>query len=385
MSGNLFYAGDNLNGLALVTRRGLLADLVYIDPPIATGNDFLISENRANAVSANGSLAYSDRRQGQDYLDMLERQLRAIRLVMTPTASIYVHIGLAVEHHVRLLMDKVFGARNFRNSISRMKCNPKNFARHSYGNIRDTILFYSVSPKKITWNPQREPQDAEDLMRLYPFLDDSGRRYTTTPLHAPGETKNGETGEAWRGIMPPAGRHWRYRPEKLDELEASGLIAWSSTGNPRMIKYADEAKGRLPQDIWEYKDPQNPVYPTQKNPEMLRRIILTSSDPGDIVLDCFAGSGETLIQAHDLGRNFVGIDISPAAHEIIRSRIDCARTEWIREKDEAAPRVVSASDLSEVLECRKARNARPLVDIEAMHGLRGRSGRLTESPLQLLV
>lgn len=368
MNRNLFYAGDNLKGLAVLRARGMLADLVYIDPPFATGKDFLISENRANAISGKGSLAYSDRLRGQDYLDVLERQLRAVKNVMSPTGSIYVHIGVAVEHHVRLLMDRVFGAQNFRNSITRIKCNPKNFDRYSYGNIRDTILFYSVSPKKITWHPQREPLSEEDIERLYPYADDSGRRYTTTPLHAPGVTQNGKTGEAWRGILPPEGRHWRYRPEKLDELEENGLIAWSSTGNPRMIRYADEARGKLPQDVWEYKDPQNPIYPTQKNADMLKRIILTSSNPGDIVLDCFAGSGETLVQAHDLGRNFIGIDISPAAQEIIRSRLEYRRTEWITENDEAGRRVFGASGQSPEPDGHAARSTRLVISTKAITG-----------------
>ena len=122
-------------------------------------------------------------------------------------------------------------------------------------------------------------------------------------------------------MRPPEGRHWRYRPEKLDELDAQGLIAWSATGNPRLIKYADESRGKLPQDVWQYKDPQNPLYPTQKNAEMLRRIILTSSNPGDVVLDCFAGSGETLLQAHSLGRRFLGMEVSKAAQGVARSRL----------------------------------------------------------------
>ena len=343
MDSNLYYAGDNLAGLAILKRRRLRVDLVYIDPPFATGNDFLISENRANTISGNGSVAFSDRTKGKAYLDGLERQLRAIREVMSPTGSIYVHIGLAVEHHVRLLMDKVFGESNFRNSITRIKCNPKNFARNSYGNIRDTILFYSVSPKQITWRPQREPLSESDLVKLYPFEDELGRRYTTTPLHAPGVTQNGKTGDSWRGIAPPEGRHWRYPPARLEELDEQGLIAWSSTGNPRMIRYADQAQGKLPQDVWEYKDPQNPIYPTQKNAAMLKRIILTSSMPGDIVMDCFAGSGETLLQAHELGRYFVGMDNSAAAQAVIETRLAGIQKEWIAEHEETGLRVVRAA------------------------------------------
>lgn len=367
MSSNLFYAGDNLQGLALLERRGFLADLVYIDPPFATGNDFLISENRANSISGNGSVAYSDRTKGKEYLDVLEQQLRAIRKVMSPTGSIYVHIGLAVEHHARLLMDDVFGAENYRNSISRIKCNPKNFARYSYGNVKDSILFYSVSPKRLTWNPQREPLSEEDIEKLYPFTDEMGRRYTTTPLHAPGITQNGKTGSAWRGIEPPEGRHWRYQPEKLEELELQGLIAWSSTGNPRLIKYADEAKGKLPQDVWEYKDPQHPIYPTQKNADMLRRIILTSSNPGDTVLDCFAGSGETLIQANSLGRYFVGMDISSSAQSVIQARVRDIDTEWIVQNGAVGLRVFGASGQSPNSLPRRGRWARSVAETQEAH------------------
>lgn len=343
MPRNLFYAGDNLKGLELLTRRGLCTDLVYIDPPFATGNDFLISEGRANTISASGTIAYSDRRQGAAYLKPLRRQLRAIQRVMSPTGSIYVHIGLSVEHRVRLLLDEVFGAENFRNSITRIKCNPKNFNRNAYGNIKDTILFYSVSPKKLTWHPQREPLSEDDIARLYPQTDVFGRRYTTTPLHAPGVTRDGETGKPWRGIEPPAGRHWRYRPEKLEQLDAQGLVAWSSTGNPRLKKFAEDSRGKLPQDVWEYKDPQNPLYPTQKNADMLRRIILTSSNPGDVVLDCFAGSGETLVQAHGLGRRFMGMDVSAAAQGVIRKRLRDVDVEWVEEDDEPGLRVFRAT------------------------------------------
>ena len=120
---------------------------------------------------------------------------------MTEQASIYVHIDVKMEHHVRLVMDKVFGGRNFRNSITRVKCNPKNFDRHSYGNIKDTILFYSKFPGAVTWNPQLEPLSSGQLTLLYPKIDDEGRRFTTTPLHAPGRTANGPTGQPWARII----------------------------------------------------------------------------------------------------------------------------------------------------------------------------------------
>ena len=318
---HLFYPGDNLTGLRQIAKIRVSVDLVYIDPPFATNNEFLIDDGRANTISASGELAYADNTRGSAYLGALRRRLKAIKGVMSPIGSVYVHIDVKMEHHVRLLMDDVFGPSNFRNAITRIKCNPKNFDRYGYGNVKDTILFYSVSPHEITWHPQKEPLSDDDVARLYPQTDPAGRRYTTTPLHAPGITVNGTTGQPWRCMPPPQGRHWRYPPARLDELDAAGLIEWSATGNPRMIRYADESAGKLPQDVWMYKDPQRPAYPTQKNAKMLERIILTSSNPGDTVLDCYAGSGGTLLTAARLGRRFVGMDDSPAAQGVIERRL----------------------------------------------------------------
>ncbi len=326
---HLFHAGDNLEGLAALAERGVTVNLVYIDPPFATNNEFLMDAERANAVSASGELAFADRVRGSEYLGQLRRRLEAIRRVMADDGSIYVHIDVKMEHHVRMLMDEVFGGRNFRNSITRIKCNPKNFNRYSYGNIKDTILFYSVSPHRIKWRPQEEPLTEDDAAARYPMVDGEGRRYATTPLHAPGVTRSGPTGGNWRGMPPPAGRHWRYAPEKLDELDSQGLIAWSSSGNPRKIIYADRSSGKLPQDVWVYKDPQRPAYPTQKNAAMLERIILTSSEPGETVMDCYAGSGATLIEAARLGRRFIGMDVSPAAWKVVRRRLRAEGIGWL--------------------------------------------------------
>jgi len=131
-------------------------------------------------------------------------------------------------------------------------------------------------------------------------------------------------------MPPPPGRHWRYPPSRLDELDAAGLIEWSGAGNPRQIRYASAAAGKLPQDVWLYKDPQRPQYPTQKNARMLERIIRASSNPGDTVLDCYAGGGGTLLTAARLGRRFVGMDDSPAAQRVIAERLRRRGIEWGR-------------------------------------------------------
>lgn len=159
------------------------------------------------------------------------------------------------------------------------------------------------------------------MKKNFSKVDENGRRYTTIPLHAPGETANGSTSKPWRNIEVPSGRHWRTSPDEFEKMDADGLIEWSSTGNPRIKKYADEHQGKKIQDVWKYKDPQYPIYPTEKNLEMLKMIINQSSDKESIVLDCFAGSGSALLAAEALDRNWIGIDNSPVAIEIIKSRV----------------------------------------------------------------
>ena len=148
-----------------------------------------------------------------------------------------------------------------------------------------------------------------------------GRRYTTVPIHAPGETKNGNSNQEFKGMRPPKGRHWRTNIETLEKWDSEGLIEWSSNGNPRKIIFADEKEGKRVQDIWEYKDPQYPTYPTEKNDNILDLIIKTSSNPDSLVLDCFCGSGTTLKSAHILGRKWIGIDESNLAIEATENKL----------------------------------------------------------------
>jgi adenine-specific DNA-methyltransferase len=223
---------------------------------------------------------------------------------------------------VKILLDDVFGEEHFINDITRIKCNPKNFSRKAYGNVKDMILFYSKKHDYL-WNDPRQPFTDEDVLRLFPKTGEDGRRYTTNPLHAPGETENGPTGRAWRGTQPPKGRHWRYPPEELERLDKRGLVEWSSRGIPRKRIYADEflRKGKKMQDVWRFKDPQFPSYPTEKNLEMLKMIVASSSNKGDIVLDAYCGSGTSLVAAEELGRRWIGIDDSSSSISIATKKI----------------------------------------------------------------
>ena len=320
---NKLIHADNLSTLkTLLDDYSSKVDLIYIDPPFATNGHFKISEDRANTISSsNGdTIAYSDTLIGADFLEFLRERLIFLRELLSERGSIYLHIDYKIGHYVKLIMDEVFGRDMFRNDITRIKCNPKNFDRKAYGNIKDLILFYSKSGSPI-WNDPRLPFSKDDEERLFKKMNKDGRKYTTIPLHAPGETSNGNTSKEWKGMKPPKGRHWRTDPAILEEWDKQGLIEWSANGVPRKKIFLDERGGKKMQDIWEFKDPQYPQYPTEKSLDLLKFIVKASSNEGDLVLDCFAGSGTTLIAAQSLNRNWIGIDKSEQAIKVARKRL----------------------------------------------------------------
>jgi adenine-specific DNA-methyltransferase len=312
LSGNRLYYGDNLDVLAQLYRdpnvRGKVK-LVYIDPPFST-----------NSVFQSRSLgdAYSDLLVGTHYIEFIRERLVFLRELLAPDGSIYVHLDENMAFHIKIIMDEIFGTKNFRNWITRKKCNSKNFTRKVYGNVSDFILFYTKTENYV-WNRPYEAWTEQRIDKEYPYTETgTGRRYKRVPVHAPG-VRNGETGKPWRGKNPPPGKHWQFTPAKLDEFDARGEIYWSSNGNPRRKVYLDESKGVPIQDIWlDCIDPYNQNikitgYPTEKNPELLARIIKASSNPGDLILDCFSGSGTTLCVANEYDRSWIGVDCSPEA------------------------------------------------------------------------
>lgn len=328
---SLLFKWDNFCVLsALLNTHNSKIDLIYIDPPFNTSQDFFISENRANAISCskNDKIAYSDKTSKEEYLEFMRERLILLKELLSDKGSIYLHIDYKMGHYVKLIMDEIFGEENFKNDITRIKSNPKNFFRRAYGNEKNLILFYSKNYQKNIWNDIKIPLSKDEIISRFPKIDEHGRRYNTIPLHAPGETLSGETGQPLRDIPVPPGRHWRTNPSEFDKLDSEGKIEWSCTGNPRIKKYADEHKGKKIQDVWVFKDPQKPKYPTEKNSEMLKQIILQSSEADSIVLDCFAGGGSTLKSAHSLGRKWIGVDKSDAAIDIIK-RSDIGEFEFL--------------------------------------------------------
>ena len=297
-------------------------DLVYIDPPFNTQQDFFISGGRANSISAvKESPAYSDKMPLEKFLAFLWERLIIIHALLSERGSLYFHIDSKTGHYAKIILDEIFGPENFKNDIARIKSNPKNFFRSAWGNQKDMILFYAKDSRKNIWNDIKAPLNEYEIIKKFPKVDSEGRRYTTVPLHAPGVTRSGATSRPWRNIPVPAGRHWRTDPAEFDKLDSEGKIEWSSTGNPRRKKFFDEHPGKKIQDVWTFKDPLFPTYPTEKNHDMLKLIIAQSSLKESIFLDCFAGSGASLICAEELGRRWIGVDQSDVAIEVIKKNL----------------------------------------------------------------
>lgn len=323
---NRIYWGDNLQVMSHLLKefRGKV-DLIYIDPPFDSKADYKKAITlRGNSLESDPSSfeekQYTDIWTNDLFLQFLYERLAILRELLSSKGSIFVHSGWQKKHYIRCIMDELFGSENFCNEIQRIKCNPKNSDLAAFGNIHDSILFYRKAREEYTWTALKESKDSEDLVRLYEKEDENGRRYTTVALHAPGERK-GETGKPWRNLLPPSGRHWAFVHAELDKFDQQGRIEWSARGNPRLIRYADEDEGNRVQDIWTMKDPQYTIYPTEKAEDISERIIKACSFPGDLVLDCFMGSGTTQAVAMKLGRRFIGADINLGAVQTTTKRL----------------------------------------------------------------
>lgn len=316
--GNVFYYGDNLDVLLFLLHSGYKEkiNLIYIDPPFATDSSF---------VNRKQKQAYQDSLIGGEYVEFLRERLLVMRELLSDTGSIYLHLDHKMAFNMKIIMDEIFGEENCRAFITRKKCSTKNYTKNTYGNISDYIMFYSKT-SDYTWNRPYDPWDYDRMVEQYPCVDEkTGKRYKKVPVHAPG-VRYGETGKEWHGMKPPAGKHWQYTPEKLDAMDKAGEIYWSPTGNPRRKVFCDPDKGIPIQDIWlNYRDSINQAdkttgYPTEKNLSMLKMIVAASSNPGDLVLDCFAGSGTTLAAAFEANRAWIGVDNSEESLKAILKR-----------------------------------------------------------------
>lgn len=302
----LLFRGDCFEAMAMLLPeyKGKI-QLVYLDPPV---NGYMSEGCKAARVSAD------------EYVEFVRERLILARELLSEDGSVYIHTPSKDAFAVKLIADEVFGENAYRNDIARVRTNPRNSAQNAYGCEKDTLLFYTKNPDGYVWNDVRIAISEEEYSEKFNKTDQYGRRYATVALHAPGKTKSGATGEKWRGLSAPEGRHWMTTPEELDRLDAEGRIEWSASGNPRLIVYAYEYEGKRLQDVWEYKDPQNPSRPGEKNTELCELIVRQSSKKDGLVLDMFSGSGAFLRAAETHNRRWIGVECDAEAVDSIMAK-----------------------------------------------------------------
>lgn len=362
---NQLYFGDNLDILRDYVEDESV-DLIYLDPPFNSNATYnVLFQEKSGEKSAAQITAFEDTwHWGQEseyayqeivrespkklsdlvqafrmflgqndmmaYLTMMAQRMSELSRVLKPTGSIYLHCDPTASHYLKLLIDAVFGYKNFRNEIIWKRTtshgDSKQGAQH-YGRIHDTLLFYSKSDEYI-WNTSFMPFSSEQIEQQYYKISSNGRRYrlVTPTAKKPG----GDTSYEWKGVRPPKGRYWAYSRDKMKEMDDKGLLYYSRTGQPYIIYYLDERPGVAAQSIWIDISPMSPTskerlgYPTQKPESLLERIIKTSSTEGDLLLDPFCGCGTAISVAERLHRRWIGIDITHLAITLMRHRLSNA-------------------------------------------------------------
>ena len=323
------WTGDNLDIL-----RGLNSDsvdLIYLDPPFNSDLDVawmgLVADEHPAMYRVLETAGMTHGKGMQSYLCTMAVRLLEMRRVMKDTASIYLHCDPTVSHYLKLLMDSVFGAGQFRSEITWKRTSAHSDTRQGrrqHGRVHDVLLFYTKSDS-WTWNPIYTDYDPEYISKFYRQTEPgTDRRYTLDNLTGPGGVAKGNPQYEVMGVT----RYWRYSQERMDELIKEGRVVQTRPGAvPRYKRYLDEMPGVPIQDQWTDINPiqsqakERIGYPTQKPLALLERIIQASSNEGDFVLDPFCGCATACVAAEKLGRQWVGIDLSPRAVELVNIRL----------------------------------------------------------------
>ena len=346
------WTGDNLDIL-----RGLNSasvDLIYLDPPFNSNRNYaapvgsaaagaafkdtwtlsdldvtwmgLIADEQPAMYQVLQAAGLTHGKGMQSYLCMMAIRLLEMRRVLKDTGSIYLHCDPTASHYLKLLMDSIYETRNFRNEIvwkrSDAKGNTGQGAKH-FARVNDHILLYAKSDQNA-FHSQYGPLDPNYVDRFYRYTDPDGRRYKLDNMLGPGGAAKGNPQYEVMGVT----RYWRYSRERMQKLIEEGRVVQTNPGTVPMYKrYLDESLGTPITTNWadisliRGWSKERVGYPTQKPLALLERIIKASSDEGDVVLDPFCGCATACVAAENLGRRWIGIDISPKAVELVNMRL----------------------------------------------------------------
>ena len=350
--GNLIIRGECLSACAYLKDQDIKVDLVYIDPPFASGADYAKKvylrrnpkvaeaiQQAENALDIEELRTFEEKMYGdiwnkESYLNWMYENLMAIKSVMSETASIYVHLDWHIGHYVKILMDEVFGEDNFINEIIWQR-----FTFHSdadkFGAVHESIFYYSMSADNRTFNKLFSAFDKKYIDKRFNLTDKYGRRYGTSDCTAPA---HGNTGESLyfgdKLLAPPTGAMWRFSQDNINKMMKEGRIVFTANGLPRVVRYLDEIKGKAIHSVWTDIFPINSQaderadYATQKPEALLERIIKASSNEDMVVADFFGGSGVTAAVANKLGRKFIHVDVNINSMQTTRDRLKAASAEF---------------------------------------------------------
>ena len=318
----VIYCGDNLDQLPKLPDACI--DLIYIDPPFNSNRNYEVFWGETKEKRS-----FEDRHAStQAYIEYMRPRCVELSRVLKKTGSFYYHCDWHASHYVKVMLDQIMGENNFQNEVVWKRSSAHSDSRR-FGANHDTIFFYTGSAANWIWNKQYTAYDPDYLEQNYRYSDKKGRfRVSDMTANKPG----GDVSYEWttpdgKVVKPYKGRYWAYSKENMKQMEQAGQIYYRTTGMPMLKHYLDEMPGVPLQTFW---DDIKPVisgseerfgYPTQKPVALLDRIVKASSNPNDIVLDAFCGCGTALVAAENLGRQWIGIDVSPTACRVMAKRL----------------------------------------------------------------
>lgn len=316
---NVLYCGDNLEWLGNHIPDESV-DLIYLDPPFFSNRNYEVIWGDEAEVRS-----FEDRWDaGLDgYINWMEERATELYRVLKPGGSFYLHCDWHAGHYLKVMLDgePLFGGGSFRNEIIWKRTSGHSDAGR-YGNVHDTILYYVKEGSKPTWNDVYQPYDESYVRQYYRYQDSDGRRWMSGDLSAAGLAGGGYEYE-WNDVT----RVWRLPRTTMERLDQEGRIYYTRNKIARIKRYLDESKGLPAQDVWTDLEAlrswhqERLGYPTQKPESLLARIIAASSNPDDVILDPFCGCGTTVAVAHMMGRQWIGMDISPTAVNLMKLRL----------------------------------------------------------------
>jgi adenine-specific DNA-methyltransferase len=310
--------------------------LIYIDPPFDVGADFSMDikigegdeeESFTKKPSIIEEVAYRDTwgKGADSFIAMIYERLKLMHDLLAEDGSIYVHCDWRVNSYMRLVLDEIFGKDNFINEITWRRSYSHNDG-NKFGIITDTIFLYSKSDK-YTYKKVFIPRTDEQTEEEYTQADEiTGKKYKSVSMNAMGQGEARVFGD--KGLLnPPAGTHWRWSQERIDEAIKNNIIFFTSNGTPRYKQFAENIEGKQVQNLWtdfmaiSSQAQERADYPTQKPEQLIERILKASSNEGDLVADFFCGSGTTLAVSEKLGRRWIGSDLGKFGIHTSRKRL----------------------------------------------------------------